>query len=254
MFASGKNRTAGELHTNFQLAAAGGYLALVKSDGRTVADEYDPGYPEQLTDISYGLGQSAAQFITSGSTVSYHVPLPEDAERDWTAVGFNDDGWPTSDRQPGLLADLAVGRAGTSAIPPSPAAHNLPTATTFMVFGDGADIGGSADSFYYLYMPIRGDGELTALVMAMVDTDRLGQGRRHDPRDARCELPACHPGCLPAKRHRLPAAHGRGRGHRLGAGQCASNLPIGSGSPGEATSSAATIPRTASTGCSRAPR
>jgi hypothetical protein len=78
VFASGKDRTAGQLHTNFQLAAAGAYLALVKSDGRTVADEYDLGYPEQLTDVSYGLGQSAAQFISSGSTVSYHVPRPEE--------------------------------------------------------------------------------------------------------------------------------------------------------------------------------
>ncbi len=170
VFASGKDRTAGELHTNFQLAAAGGYLALVKSDGRTVADEYDPGYPEQLTDVSYGLGQSAAQFISSGSTVAYHVPLPEDAERDWTAVGFNDDGWPTATASLGFSqTSQLVGRdIGNVAIP---GGHNLPTATTFMVFGDGADIGGSADSFYYLYMPVRGDGELTALVMAVIDTD-----------------------------------------------------------------------------------
>jgi hypothetical protein len=55
VFASGKDRTAGELHTNFKLAAEGGYLALVMPDGRTVAHAYEPRYPPQLRDISYGL-------------------------------------------------------------------------------------------------------------------------------------------------------------------------------------------------------
>jgi hypothetical protein len=170
VFASGKNRTVGQLHTNFQLAAAGGYLALVESDGRTVADEYDPAYPEQLTDISYGLGQSAAQFVGSGSTVSYHVPLPEDAGRDWTAVGFDDDSWPTATASLGFsetsqLAGRDIGNTAT------PGGYSLPGATTFMVYADGADIGGLADAFYYLYTPVRGDCELTASVVGMAETD-----------------------------------------------------------------------------------
>ena len=56
VFASGKNHaTLGEpLHCNFKLSDdAGGYLALVKPDGVTVASEY-AGYPEQFSDISYG--------------------------------------------------------------------------------------------------------------------------------------------------------------------------------------------------------
>lgn len=88
VFASGKNRTSGQLHTNFRLSADGGYLALVMSDGRTVAHEYAPGYPPQLTNISYGLAQLSAQFVTAGSTVSYHVPGPEDAGWNWTACGL----------------------------------------------------------------------------------------------------------------------------------------------------------------------
>ncbi|MBN1507413.1 MAG: lamin tail domain-containing protein [Sedimentisphaerales bacterium] len=170
VFASGKNRTTGQLHTNFQLAARGEYLALVKSDGRTVADEYAGGYPEQLTDISYGLGQSAAQFISSGSTVSYHVPGPEDADRDWTAVDFDDDGWPTATASLGFWqTSQLVGRdIGSPSVAGSYEAYSE---TTYMLLGDGADIGGSADSFYYLYMPLRGDGELTARVLGMVDTD-----------------------------------------------------------------------------------
>ena len=170
VFASGKDRTSGQLHTNFQLAAAGGYLALVKSDGSTVADEYSPTYPEQLTDISYGPGQSAAQFITSGSTVSYHVPTAEDAAKDWTAVGFNDDSWPTTTASLGFsqTSQLVGQDIGN---PSAPGGHDSPGGTAFMVHGDGADIGGSADAFYYLYMPLRGDGELTVFVMGMVDTD-----------------------------------------------------------------------------------
>ncbi len=54
VFASGKNRTGNlaELHTNFKLAPAGGYLALVNSGG-SVVSVFD-GYPPQQPDVSYG--------------------------------------------------------------------------------------------------------------------------------------------------------------------------------------------------------
>jgi hypothetical protein len=55
VFASGKDRATDELHTNFKLAAEGGYLALVMPDGRTVAHAYEPRYPPQWRDVSYGL-------------------------------------------------------------------------------------------------------------------------------------------------------------------------------------------------------
>ena len=45
VFASGKNRTSGQLHTNFRLGAEGGYLALVMPDGRTIAHEYGRDVP-----------------------------------------------------------------------------------------------------------------------------------------------------------------------------------------------------------------
>jgi hypothetical protein len=63
VFASDKNRTAGELHTNFKLAAEGGYLALVRPDGRTVAFDYGPSYPPQRRDISYGLAGHGVQYF-----------------------------------------------------------------------------------------------------------------------------------------------------------------------------------------------
>jgi len=45
----------GELHTNFSLAAGGEYLGLIKADGTTVAHEFAPQFPAQVTDISYGV-------------------------------------------------------------------------------------------------------------------------------------------------------------------------------------------------------
>ena len=42
VFASGKDRTNGTLHTNFQLDNEGEYLALVQPDGITVAHEFAP--------------------------------------------------------------------------------------------------------------------------------------------------------------------------------------------------------------------
>ena len=52
IFASNQDRIEGELHTDFRLDSDGGYLALVKPDGLTVASSYL--YPPQIGDISYG--------------------------------------------------------------------------------------------------------------------------------------------------------------------------------------------------------
>ncbi len=73
IFASEKDRApaTGELHTNFRLqSSAGGYLALVKPDGTTIASEFTDS-PEQFTDISYS-GQ-------------YH-PTPTPGEANGTSV------------------------------------------------------------------------------------------------------------------------------------------------------------------------
>lgn len=57
VFASGKDRDVGELHTNFKLAAAGEYLALVAPDGMTVTTDFGERYPPQFEDGSYGGGE-----------------------------------------------------------------------------------------------------------------------------------------------------------------------------------------------------
>lgn len=60
IFASGKDRTTGELHTNFSIRKSSGYLALVKPDGVTIASAYS--YGQQIEDVSYGtLGQAQTE-------------------------------------------------------------------------------------------------------------------------------------------------------------------------------------------------
>ncbi len=56
VFASGKDRSAPgeELHTDFSLAAEGEYLALTDPAGQE-ADEFAPGFPPQVTNVSWGL-------------------------------------------------------------------------------------------------------------------------------------------------------------------------------------------------------
>jgi len=59
VFASAKDRAVAgsELHTNFDVGAGGEYLALVESDGTTIAHDFSPQFPAQTTaGVSYGLG------------------------------------------------------------------------------------------------------------------------------------------------------------------------------------------------------
>ncbi|MHC4749205.1 MAG: lamin tail domain-containing protein [Planctomycetota bacterium] len=96
VFASGKDRRNPNnfLHTSFKLDGSGGDLALVAPDGFTVAHKYEQ-YPDQLTDVSYGLSQYARTLVGSGATVSYYVSTADDAASDWTALDFSDSSWDT---------------------------------------------------------------------------------------------------------------------------------------------------------------
>ena len=62
VFASDKDRAVpgSELHTNFKLTASGEPLALVQPD-LTISSAYQPTFPQQLENISYGLRDSAAE-------------------------------------------------------------------------------------------------------------------------------------------------------------------------------------------------
>ncbi len=96
VFASGKDRAdaAGEPHTNFGLQQeAGGYLALVKPDGVTIASEFKD-YPEQFKDIAYGVGiegETPVTFFSAGAAAKWHVPTGPVAN--WTGTDFDDSAW-----------------------------------------------------------------------------------------------------------------------------------------------------------------
>ena len=78
VFASNKNRrTPGQpLHTNFKLDRNGEYLGLLYPDGVTVASAYDPAFPIQGTDISYGLPvvQTPVTLVSTGAPARFVVP------------------------------------------------------------------------------------------------------------------------------------------------------------------------------------
>ena len=59
VYASGNDRRDPDspLHTNFRISRGGEYLGLYQPDGRTVEFEFNE-LPEQVTDVSYGVGQS----------------------------------------------------------------------------------------------------------------------------------------------------------------------------------------------------
>ncbi len=83
VFASGKDRrdASGELHTSFRLDGDGEYLALVRPDGRTIAHEFAPAYPEQRRDVGFGTGEEVVEprLVALGDDVRIFVPANDPA-------------------------------------------------------------------------------------------------------------------------------------------------------------------------------
>jgi len=110
VFASGKDRkeAADEAHTNFRIqSGAGGYLALVKPDGITIASVFE-NYPEQFKDTAYGLGLEAGTplfFIVAGAQAKWHVPAGP--VPGWTETDFDDAAWGAG--KTGIGYDLSSG-------------------------------------------------------------------------------------------------------------------------------------------------
>src|SRR5436190_2934223 len=91
VFASGKNRTANtnRLHTNFQLDSSGGFLALVKPDGVTLASAYT-NYPAINEDISFGVAQQLVTTLPLANTAP-RVLVPTNAAglpANWNQLSF----------------------------------------------------------------------------------------------------------------------------------------------------------------------
>ena len=96
VFASNKNITTGtELHTNFRLGAGGDYLALVQPDGHTIAYEYTPQYPQQFSDVSYGIGQNliTKTLVGAGAAAEALIPSSGTLGLTWTNYTFDDTSW-----------------------------------------------------------------------------------------------------------------------------------------------------------------
>ncbi|MDG2123777.1 MAG: lamin tail domain-containing protein [Verrucomicrobiales bacterium] len=72
VFASGLDLVdgAGNAHTDFSLGAKGEYLAIVRPDGATVDDTFDPEYPNQFADLSFG------KHPTDSSLRYFSTPTP----------------------------------------------------------------------------------------------------------------------------------------------------------------------------------
>ena len=92
VFASDRNlrNPASPLHTNFKLSAGGEYLALVRPDGVTVAWDYAPQFPQQLTDVSYGVVPepgSAVSLVGVDSPAEALVPASTEPAG-WRLPGF----------------------------------------------------------------------------------------------------------------------------------------------------------------------
>jgi hypothetical protein len=113
VFASGKNRAVAgtELHANFQLSSGGEYLALIQSDGVTVAQEFSPTFPPQRQNISYGIEQqtTVAQLISTGAVARVLVPSNSSLGLTWTTRTYNDSTW--------LMTNTPVGFSVATASP-----------------------------------------------------------------------------------------------------------------------------------------
>ena len=84
VFASGKDRRAGTLHTNFTLDELGGFLALVRPDGSTIASRLAD-YPALGKDQAYGsFRPSGNMALADGSDARVIVPATDSLGTRWT--------------------------------------------------------------------------------------------------------------------------------------------------------------------------
>ncbi len=99
IFASGKDRRdpTRKLHTNFKLNRDGEYLALTRPDGHTIASEFAPAFPRQLSNISYGPTMNARLDRLVPADATARVFWPDDGRFDatWTRPDFDDATWGT---------------------------------------------------------------------------------------------------------------------------------------------------------------
>jgi hypothetical protein len=117
VFASGKNRrvAGAPLHTDFRLSADGEYLALVEPGGMTIAAEFSPAFPPQVTDVSFGLdpGLRPVTLLASNAVGRLLVPGDGALGTNWALPGFDDSSWHGATSAVGF----AVGALGLLPLP-----------------------------------------------------------------------------------------------------------------------------------------
>jgi hypothetical protein len=92
------------LHTNFKLSKGGEYLGLYDDLG-VVVHEYDE-YPDQFSDISYGMAHSVetTEFVIADDPARYLVPGGDPGA--WTSAGFDDSLWAIGDTGIGYVSTI----------------------------------------------------------------------------------------------------------------------------------------------------
>ncbi|NBQ24819.1 MAG: hypothetical protein EBU26_11265 [Verrucomicrobia bacterium] len=126
VFASGKDRTGlhGPLHTDFKLDQEGDYLALLTPEGAVVS-AFEPTYPPQIEDVSFGVGVAQAdEIVLLADRAPASALIPQDGQlgTTWTAPQFDDRSWLKGQSgvgydYPGLIAlDVAAMRGSNPSV------------------------------------------------------------------------------------------------------------------------------------------
>src|SRR5688500_15880496 len=96
VFASGRTTPIGplgRLHAEFSLSEEGEYLALTRPDN-TVASAFDPEFPNQLDDYSYGMTPATGAVTVVGPGAGSRTLIPTgNIGPQWTTTSFNDSSW-----------------------------------------------------------------------------------------------------------------------------------------------------------------
>jgi hypothetical protein len=133
VWASGKDRTGAQLHSNFSLNDAGEYLALVKPDGLTKTSEWNP-YPVQRENVSWGTAQQmVASSLLDSAAGKVLVPSGGGAPAAaWNTPGYTPDGsWTNSIAPPGIGYDTTVAPPLPTNIAPAGTASQSTTNAAF---------------------------------------------------------------------------------------------------------------------------
>ena len=146
-------------------------------------------------------------------------------------------------RRPGSMPTSAVVALGSASF----------AGSTFTVRGSGADIAGASDEFHYTYQPVSGNVTIVARVATIQNTNAVGAGGDHDPREPRGQLPPRRDAADAVSGQLLPPPHVDRGCRRVDGGPGRARRPSGSSSCAPDRPSPAPFRRTASPGRSSDP-